>query len=468
MTRFSLPNSSMNTPSATDVPYDLVVIGAGAGGLCAAARMVAAGKKVLLLESKDRVGGRASSEQIEGFIVNIGAIAIELGGVFEETFALLDVPLDLREPSPATVFRIDRKIINVSKGGGWGMLLGTFTRQAAKIGAKFADARAGDLPEGKLTTKQWLDQYTESETVHAIFRNLCAAIFAANSDELPARAFLTYFAVKGAFKRFGFCPRGTLGIWNDLAAGIVRKGGEIWLNAPVTELHTDQQGVYAIDVVHDGLLKKINTSAVISNIGPRATALLSGAQALGAAYIAQTQVDLKPAANIVINFATQERLVDAPGLVTFGKTRRLCNLGELTATCPELAPPGWHLYVAYAVPKPALSDFDEKTEVEAALQDLHDEFPGFANAKMLSVRVMRDGWPAQRSCAGFDMPQDTPIKNLWHVGDAVKDYGDGGTQACAFTASVAAGRALAWLEHQTPQSSASLLWNDGFLSQKSG
>jgi phytoene desaturase len=98
------------------------------------------------------------------------------------------------------------------------------------------------------------------------------------------------------------------------------------------------------------------------------------------------------------------------------------------------------------VPKPALSDFDEKTEVEAALQDLRDEFPGFAQAKMLSVRVMRGEWPAQRSCAGFDMAQDTPIKNLWHVGDAVKDYGDGGTQACAFTARAAATRALAWLD----------------------
>ena len=35
--------------------YDSIVIGAGAGGLAAAARLVAAGKKVLLLEAKDRV-----------------------------------------------------------------------------------------------------------------------------------------------------------------------------------------------------------------------------------------------------------------------------------------------------------------------------------------------------------------------------------------------------------------------------
>ena len=424
--------------------YDVIVIGAGAGGLCAAARLVAAGKTVLVAESRDRIGGRASSEQIDGFTVNVGAIAIELGGVFEETFALLGVPLDVREPSPATVFRIDGKVINAARGG-WGLLLGSFTRQAAKIGAKMADARAGDLPEAKLSTQEWLSQYTTNETVHAIFRNLCAAIFAANADELPARAFLTYFAVKGAFKRFGFCPRGTVGIWNDLAEGIRRHGGEIWLNAPVTAVHASGGRVTALELTKEGVAQRLNARAVISDIGPRATVALPGAEAFGREYIELAQRTPRPAANIVINFATRERLIDAPGLVTFGRTRRLCNMGELTATCPELAPPGWHQYVAYAVPKPALGDFSEASEVEAALQDLRDEFPGFAAARMLSVRVMRGEWPAQRSCAGFDMPQDTPLANLWHVGDAVKDYGDGGTQACADTGRIAAQRTVAWL-----------------------
>ncbi|MBP6900189.1 MAG: NAD(P)/FAD-dependent oxidoreductase [Burkholderiaceae bacterium] len=425
--------------------YDAVVIGAGAGGLCAAARLVAAGKKVLVVESQNRVGGRASSEIIDGHIVNIGAIAIEIGGLFEETFGLLGVPLDLREPSPATVFRIDGKLINVSKGGGWGMLLGTFTKQAAKIGAKFADARGGDLPEAKLSTAEWLSGYTKNETVHAIFRNLCAAIFAANADELPARAFLVYFAQKGAFKRFGFCPRGTVGLWNDLTEAIRARGSEVWLEAPVTAVHAENGRATGVTVQRGGVGQRIDAAVVISNIGPTATVNLPGAQDLGAEYLALARTAPRPAANIVINFATRERLVDAPGLVTFGRTRRLCNLGELTATCPEIAPAGWHQYVAYAVPRPALGAFDEASEIEASLQDLRDEFPGFAAAKMLSVRVMRDGWPAQRSCSGYDLPQDTPWPNLWMVGDAVKDYGDGGTQACADTGRTAAQRALAWL-----------------------
>ena len=427
-----------------DTTYDTLIIGAGAGGLCAAARLVAEGRKVLVLESLDRLGGRASSEQIDGFTVNIGAIAIERGGVFEETFDLLGVPLDIREPNPATVFRIDGKVINVAKGG-WGLLLGTFTKQAAKIGAKFADARAGDLPEAKQNTQEWLSNYTTNETVHAIFRNLCAAIFAANLDEVPARAFLTYFAVKGAFKRFGFCPRGTVGLWDDLAGGIQNKGGDIWRNAQVTALHSANGRATGVNVLVNGHNRRVSARTILSNIGPSATCALPGADVFGSAYITVAMTSTKPSANIVINFATRERLLDSPGLVTFGRTRRLCNMGELTATCPELAPPGWYQYVAYAVPKPAIGNFDEAAEIEAGLQDLRDEFPAFVNAKMLSVRVMRGDWPAQRSCAGYDLSQDTPLPNFWHVGDAVKDYGDGGTQACALTAKLAAQKAASYL-----------------------
>jgi hypothetical protein len=66
---------------------------------------------------------------------------------------------------------------------------------------------------------------------------------------------------------------------------------------------------------------------------------------------------------------------------------------------------------------------------------LREQFPGFDDkVKMLSIRVMRDDWPAQRSCAGYDLPRETGIAGLWCVGDAVKEYGNGGTQACAETA----------------------------------
>ncbi|MCE5287938.1 MAG: amine oxidase, partial [Nocardiaceae bacterium] len=54
----------------------------------------------------------------------------------------------------------------------------------------------------------------------------------------------------------------------------------------------------------------------------------------------------------------------------------------------------------------------------------------------LSINVTRDGWPPQRAVAGFDLPYATPIANLLNVGDAVKEYGNGGTTACAETAKI--------------------------------
>jgi phytoene desaturase len=429
----------------TVVRADAVVIGAGAGGLCAAARLCHAGLRTIVVDDRDRIGGRASTEEIDGFKVNIGAIAIELGGVFEETFNTVGATLDIRTPEPASSFFIDGKLIDVGRGG-WSLLLGQLTKQASRILEKFADARAGNLPDGRQSTEDWLKSYTSNTSVHAIFRNLCAAIFACNAAELPARAFLTYFTAKGAFKRFGFCPQGTIGVWNALASAI-KRNGEIWPATPAVAIHSRNGRVEGVSVIRDRQNLRIDTDLIISNAGPKATVALGGEAAFPSDYVERVRNGLRPAANIVINIASRQPLLSHPGIVTFGKTRRLCNMANLTATCPELAPAGWHLYVAYAVPIPALGDFDSGAEVELALADLREQFPNFNQARVLSTRVMRDDWPAQRSCAGYDLPRETGIEGLWCVGDAVKEYGNGGTQACAETAKIVTDAILARRQH---------------------
>ncbi|WP_137388536.1 phytoene desaturase family protein [Rhodoligotrophos defluvii] len=425
-----------------DLIFDAVVIGAGAGGCCAAARLAHSGMRTLLVDDHAQVGGRAATEVIDGHRVNVGAIALELGGVFEETFTRVGAALPIRCPNPANAFYLNGKVVDVGRGG-WGLLLGGLTKHAARILDQFAQARSGTLPDGGLSTKDWLSGYTRNETVHAIFRNLCAAIFACNADELPARAFLTYFTAKGAFKRFGFHPEGTGAAWQALA-DVVRSNGEVWLDTRAEQIEVEAGEVAGVVLRREGDVVRIPCTTVISNAGPKATVALAGAAHFPTAYVDQVQTRLKPAANIVFNFASREPILDAPGIVTFGKTRRLCNMANLTATCPELAPAGWHQYVAYAVPVPALGDFDEEAEIALARQDLREQFPNFdERTKMLSVRVMRGDWPAQRSCAGYDLPMETGIAGLWCVGDAVKQYGNGGTQACAETAKLVVDSVLA-------------------------
>ncbi len=338
--------------SVSETPdCDALVIGAGAGGLCAAARLSHLGYRTLLVESRDRVGGRASTVEEEGFLVNTGAVAIEYGGVLEETFRTVGAPFDIRVPEPATLFRLKGRNVDIT-GGGWGKLINGVTKKGAGLLDSLGSARHGDLPDEELTVKAWLSGFTKNKTIHALFRNLCAAIFAVNSDEMPAKAFLTYFIQKGAFRRFGFSPTGTLGLMRGLA-DVVEKNGEVWLDTSVTALHVEDGRVAGATLSRAGTTVEVRPSIVISNAGPAATVALCGREQFDADYLARMDRDLKATANIVVNVASREPLLDIPGIVTFGITRRLCNLANLTATCPELAPEGWHLAVAYGVPDPS-------------------------------------------------------------------------------------------------------------------
>jgi monoamine oxidase len=53
--------------------FDTVIVGAGAAGIAAARRLVAAGQHVMVLEARNRVGGRATTAQSLGATVDLGA-----------------------------------------------------------------------------------------------------------------------------------------------------------------------------------------------------------------------------------------------------------------------------------------------------------------------------------------------------------------------------------------------------------
>jgi len=53
--------------------FDVVIIGAGAGGLSCGAFLAKAGHKVLVTEQLPFVGGRGSSIEYKGFQVSTGA-----------------------------------------------------------------------------------------------------------------------------------------------------------------------------------------------------------------------------------------------------------------------------------------------------------------------------------------------------------------------------------------------------------
>src|SRR5262245_58767811 len=76
----------MNAPSRTDV----IVIGAGAAGLAAARDLHAAGLGVIVLEARDRIGGRILTHREPGVPEPIELGAEFIHGDADETQAVLD------------------------------------------------------------------------------------------------------------------------------------------------------------------------------------------------------------------------------------------------------------------------------------------------------------------------------------------------------------------------------------------
>jgi phytoene dehydrogenase-like protein len=212
----------------------------------------------------------------------------------------------------------------------------------------------------------------------------------------------------------------------------------------VKKILSEGDTVTGVDVLRNGERVTINAPIVVSDVGPAATVSLLGEENVPADYQDQVKKADRPTAMISVNFASRERLIDVPGMLSFAKSKRLAYIANFTDLCPEMAPEGWNLYVGTAVPKNPTGDFDEAAETEFLLQDLRENIDDFdRRARILNIAVTRDDWPPQRAVAGFDLTHDTPFAGLWNVGDAVKEYANGGTTACAETAKIVADKIVA-------------------------
>src|SRR6266404_7861047 len=81
--------------------WDVIVVGAGLGGMLAGAMLARRGRRVLVVEKEARAGGRLRSDEVDGFVVDCGAFlwpnkfldeAFAAAGVTE--FLASDIPHD--------------------------------------------------------------------------------------------------------------------------------------------------------------------------------------------------------------------------------------------------------------------------------------------------------------------------------------------------------------------------------------
>jgi phytoene dehydrogenase-like protein len=105
------------TSSVTPLPerVDAVVVGGGMGGLSAAIKLGAAGKRVLLLEAADQLGGKIGTASHDGVDFDTGPSVLTLPDIIDGVLRLAgmrvghdeDASLQLVSPTPAFRYRFD-------------------------------------------------------------------------------------------------------------------------------------------------------------------------------------------------------------------------------------------------------------------------------------------------------------------------------------------------------------------------
>lgn len=248
----------MTVPPPLHGTFDVIVVGAGLAGLRAALDLHRAGHRVLVLEARDRVGGRTWTVALEGSPFDAGgqwtgpgqprmaALIEQLGLRTETTFHTGRKQLDLEGRRSSYTGSIPRISI-------WKLL----TMQLAIWRIEWL-CRKVPLPDpwtspmapewDGMTAGQWLRQKVGDPDVVALSNSAVRVIMGADLDELSLLHFLTYMHSGGGITKLiethgGNQDRSIVGGAQQLSEGMRRQLPQVELSTPVRALIQDEAGV---------------------------------------------------------------------------------------------------------------------------------------------------------------------------------------------------------------------------------
>jgi prolycopene isomerase len=308
----------VHTESAKEI-YDVVVIGAGIGGLSTAALLAKSGKSVLLVERHDRPGGYAHGFKRRNFHFDSGvhlvsgcspegygngstinkicrAVGIDPEAIFipvpayaRAVFPDFEIPLrageaafveGLTERFPQEKDRL-LALIRLCKVLAEEAMLAEEVLSQSKVTRVSPMQMLGNLFRYRRTTlAEALDEFL----IDARLKSACAMLWPYLGLPPSQLSFLYWAAMMAGYTyEGGYYCRGSFQVYaNQLATAIENQGGEVLLNASVRRVLVEQGKARGI-VLENGQV--IRAETVVSNIDIQQTAeLLIGREQLPSGY----------------------------------------------------------------------------------------------------------------------------------------------------------------------------------------
>src|ERR687884_635140 len=279
-------------------PY--VVIGGGPAGLTAGYLLAKEGKRVIVLEADEQVGGLAKT------VVDPDGYRFDLGGhrFFTKSKEVNDLWLEimgdefLMRPRQSRIFWRGRFLDYPLRGADVVKKLGPVELPLCLLSYLWAAVK----PKGREdNVEQWVSNRFGKRLYNHFFKSYTEKVWGVPADEIRAEwaaqriKGLSFFSaakaaffgnkgdkVKSLITEFHYPRFGPGQMWETMADEIIAHGGEVRLNAPVTGLEIRNGRVTAIEAGGE----RIEPSEVISSLPLRHTVGLSGVAADGAVQAA--------------------------------------------------------------------------------------------------------------------------------------------------------------------------------------
>jgi phytoene dehydrogenase-like protein len=389
---------------------DVVVIGAGAAGLSAAALLAKEGKKVAVVEAGRHLGGRGMAVPEEGFKLNLGGHLLEdSGSGITKVFDYVGKKLEHGAVSS------DMPVWDHVKER-WGSIRDRYSGDKSEL--KKVIRALGDTPYEELDNwddrplREWMLQHTSDQGVIDLWEFLSVLECMTDnwydhsaSDNLYVRK-MHYGETRMA--GYSFWPgQGWDGLFQDLHDAVIEHGGEVMMGTPVETVVIEDGVVKGVMLGRDKVLPNeifegevLEADCVISTLPVWNVLRVVPESELPDWYAAQIKYVAQDHLRISwlgLYLATHEPVcaIDPREIATWlhaPKSRLSGFFFNMTAMDPTTSPAGTNLFVAGGIiPGSKARDMSYvKRMIELFEDDLKTMYPGLKAAYWRRRHLVHD------------------------------------------------------------------------------